>query len=186
MSVYKIFILLVFNRECMERNAMTSFPILSSFKCFSRYFQTRITTTKVLKFSNLHSLNLNNLQKRRYCSQRHMFFFCIQKTNASVLNIFVWPIMPVCHIYFEVNPIFWNAIIEIVLQEYTCVYIQYQNDQFFLPFSVNCSQVAMFQIMPALCPHGQGEGLVNQMWTGLDRGRGGPKNSQICADILYG
>ena len=54
----------------------------------------------------------------------------------------------------------------------------------FLPFSVNCS-VAMFQIMPALCPHGQGEGVVNQMWTGLDRGRG-PKNSQICADILYG
>ena len=38
------------------------------------------------------------------------------------------------------------------------MYIQYQNDQFFLPFSVNCSQVAMFQIMPALCPHGQGEG----------------------------
>ena len=26
--------------------------------------------------------------------------------------------------------------------------------------------------MPALCPHGQGEGVVNQMWTGLDRGRG--------------
>ena len=24
------------------------------------------------------------------------------------------------------------------------------------------------------------------MWTGLDRGRGGPENSQICADILYG
>ena len=37
---------------------------------------------------------------------------------------------------------------------------------------MNCSQVAMFQIMPAFCPHGQGEG--------------GPKNSQICADILYG
>ena len=33
-----------------------------------------------------------------------------------------------------------------------------QNDQFFLPFCVNCSQVAMFQIMAALCPHGQGEG----------------------------
>ena len=28
----------------------------------------------------------------------------------------------------------------------------------FLPFSVNCSQVAMFQIMLALSPHGQGEG----------------------------
>ena len=37
---------------------------------------------------------------------------------------------------------------------------------------MDCSQVAMFQIMPALCPHGQGEGVVNQMWTGLDRGRG--------------
>ena len=86
MSVYKIFILLVFNRECMERNVMTSFRILSSFECFLRYFQTE-----------------------------------------------------------------WSV---------------------FLPFSVNCSQVAMFQIMPALCPHGQGEGVVNQMWTGLDRGRG--------------
>ena len=29
--------------------------------------------------------------------------------------------------------------------------------RFFLPFSVNCPQVAMFQIMPTLCPHGQGE-----------------------------
>ena len=27
---------------------------------------------------------------------------------------------------------------------------------------------------------------VNQMGTDLDRGRGGPENSQICADILYG
>ena len=69
---------------------MTSFRILSSFECFLRYFQTRITTTKFLKFSNLHSLNLNNLQRsRRYCSQRHMFFFYIQKTNTSVLNIFI-------------------------------------------------------------------------------------------------
>ena len=25
----------------------------------------------------------------------------------------------------------------------------------FSPFSVNCSQVAMFQLMPALCQHGQ-------------------------------
>ena len=38
------------------------------------------------------------------------------------------------------------------------MYIQYQNDQFFLPFSVICSQVAMFQIMPALRPQGQEEG----------------------------
>ena len=46
MPVYKTFILLVFNRECMERNVMTLFRILSSFDCFLRYFQTRITTTK--------------------------------------------------------------------------------------------------------------------------------------------
>ena len=41
--------------------------------------------------------------------------------------------------------------------------------------------------MSALCPHGQeeGDGVVNQMWTGLDRG-GGPKNPQISASILYG
>ena len=90
MFVYKIFILLVFNRECMKRNVMTSFRILSSFECFLRYFQTRIATTKFLKFSNLHSLNLDNLQRsRRYCSQRHIFFFCIQKISASVLNIFI-------------------------------------------------------------------------------------------------
>ena len=59
------------------------------------------------------------------------------------------------------------------------MYIQYQNYQFFLPFSVNCSQVAMSQIMPAWCPHGQGEegagGVVKQMWTGPGKGRGVPK-----------
>ena len=66
------FCLYSFNRECMERNVMTSFRILSSFGYFLCYFK--------------------------------------------------------------------------------------QNDQFFLPFSVNCSQVAMFQIMPALCLHRQGEG----------------------------
>ena len=38
MSVYKIFIL-VFNRECMERNVMTSFRILSLFECFLRCFK---------------------------------------------------------------------------------------------------------------------------------------------------
>ena len=58
---------------------------------------------------------------------------------------------------------------------------------FFLPFSVNCSQVAMFQIMPALCLHGQGEGRGGQTNV-LRPGQGerGPKNCQICADILYG
>ena len=46
MSVYNIFILLVFNRECMEHNVMISFRILSSFECFLCYFQTRKTTAK--------------------------------------------------------------------------------------------------------------------------------------------
>ena len=93
MSVYIKF---SFNRECMERNVITSFWILSSFDCFLRYFQTE-----------------------------------------------------------------WSV---------------------FLPFSVNCSQVAMFQIMPALCPHGQREGGAGQ--PNVDRpgkGKGVPKNSQICA-----
>ena len=62
-------------------------------------------------------------------------------------------------------------------------------DQVFLPFSVNCSQVAMFQIMPALCLHGQGAagggGLVNQMWTGLDRGRGSQKFPNLCGHPLW-
>ena len=40
MSVYNIFILLIFNRECMECNVVISFRILSSFKCFLCYFQT--------------------------------------------------------------------------------------------------------------------------------------------------
>ena len=70
------------------------------------------------------------------------------------------------------------------------MYIQYQNYQFFLPFSVNCSQVALSQIMPAWCPHGQGEeeggggGQTNGDRPG--QGEGGPKNSQICANIFYG
>ena len=39
---------------------------------------------------------------------------------------------------------------------------------------------------------GGGRGVVNEMWTGLDRAGGGggggrsSKNFQICADILYG
>ena len=61
------------------------------------------------------------------------------------------------------------------------MYIQYRNDQFFLPFSVNCSEVALFQIVPVLYPHGQGG------WsTKCGQGEGGLKNSKLCADILYG
>ena len=37
-----------------------------------------------------------------------------------------------------------------------------------------------------LSPRTGGEGVVNQVWTGLDRGSGAPKKSQTFADIVYG
>ena len=56
---------------------------------------------------------------------------------------------------------------------------------------MNCSQVAMFQIMPALCPHGQDEekeggGGVQPNEDKPGQGKGGPKNVQIYTNILYG
>ena len=61
-------------------------------------------------------------------------------------------------------------------------------DQVFLSFSVNCSQVAMFQIMPALCQHGYGggSGQPNVDRSGQREGMEVPINSQICANIFYG
>ena len=55
------------------------------------------------------------------------------------------------------NPSVGKLLLSKLPNRKTRVYIQYQNDQFFLHFSVNCSQVAMFQIMPALCLHELGE-----------------------------
>ena len=79
-----------------------------------------------------------------------------------------------------------------ILSSFKCFYVIFkQNDQFFLPFSANLSQVAIFQMMPALCPHGQGDGGGGVREDGqpnVDRpgqGEGGPKNSQISADIFY-
>ena len=69
-----------------------------------------------------------------------------------------------------------------------CVYIQYQNDQLFLSFSVNCSQVAMFQIMSALCPHGQGEGgggQPNVDRLGQGKRRGSQKFPNMCGHPLW-
>ena len=37
-----------------------------------------------------------------------------------------------------------------------------------------------------VCPHGQGEGFGQPNVDRPGEGEGGPKNSQICADILYG
>ena len=102
----KFCILLVFNRECMERNVMISFRILSSLECFLRYFQT-----EWLVFFTL---------------QCELFTTCNVSNNASLVS--------------------------------------------------------------ARTGGGseRGGGVVNQIWTDMDRGGGGPKNSQICSEILYG
>ena len=59
MSVYKIFILLVF-RECMERNVMTWLRILSSFECCLRYFQTKWLVFFTLQRELFTSCNVSN------------------------------------------------------------------------------------------------------------------------------
>ena len=53
----------------------------------------------------------------------------------------------------------------------------------FLPFSVNCSQAAMFQIVPALCPHGQGEGGGGDGRPNVDRPGQGQGVSQKFPDL---
>ena len=60
MSVYKISILLVFNRECMERNVMTLFRILFSYECFLRYFQTEWSVFLTLLCELFTSYNVLN------------------------------------------------------------------------------------------------------------------------------
>ena len=58
MSVDKILILLVYNRECMERNVMTSFRILSSFECF--YVSNKMISFFTLKYELFTSCNVSN------------------------------------------------------------------------------------------------------------------------------
>ena len=86
MSVYKISILLVFSRECMERSLMTSFRILSSFECFYVIFK--------------------------------------------------------------------------------------QNDQFFYPLVRILHKLQCFKSCQSCARTDRGRGVINQAWTGLDRGRG--------------
>ena len=65
MSVYKIFNLLVFNRECMGRNVMTSFRLLSSFECFY------VISKKTISFFTL---------------QCELFTSCKVSNNASLVS----------------------------------------------------------------------------------------------------
>ena len=60
MSVYKIFILLVFKRECMKRNVMTSFRILSLLEYFLRKFQTEWSGFFTLQCELFISCNVSN------------------------------------------------------------------------------------------------------------------------------
>ena len=58
--------------------------------------------------------------------------------------------------------------------------------RFFLPFSVNCSQVGMFQILPALCPHGQGERGWSTKYGQAWKGEGGSqKFPNLCGHPLW-
>ena len=106
MPVYKIFILLVFNRECIERNVTPSFGML-----------------------------LSKLSNRNTC----------------------------------VHPVSEGSV--------------------FLPFSVNCSQVAMFRIMSALCLTDMGrEGgqpNVDRPGQGKEGGIGSQKSPNLCDHPLW-
>ena len=93
--------------------------------------------------------------------------------------IFVWPIMPVCHIYFVVNPIFWNAIIEFVhpVSEWSGV------------FTLQCKLFTSCNVsnntsLVSARTGGQGGRQPNVDRPGQEVG--GSKKSHICADILYG
>ena len=93
-----------------------------------------------------------------------------------------------------------DTISNIVFIRMFCTLFSNRMIRFFSLFSVNCSQVAMFQIINNASlvsartggerrqrRGGGGVGVANQMWPGLDRWRGwGSKNFQICADIFYG
>ena len=54
------FCLYSFNRECMERNVMTSFRILSSFECFLCYFQIEWSGFFTLQCELFTSCNVSN------------------------------------------------------------------------------------------------------------------------------
>ena len=104
--LYKIFILLLFNKECMERNEMTSFRILSWFECFLRFFQTRITT-----------INFDWQKTRTYFSNNNIVLFVFllfYVTGAGKWNIFFFQRMILEHLHF-------------CLANHACVSHHYQN-----------------------------------------------------------
>ena len=103
----------------------------------------------------------------KFTQINEIFSFSMQRFWNTC--IFVWPIMPVCHIYFVVNPIFWNAIFGIRFFTLQCESFTSCN------ISNNASLVSAWT--------GGGE-VANQMWTNLDRGRGSQKVPNLCGHPL--
>ena len=196
MSVYKIFVPLLFNRECMKRNVMTSFRILASFACFLRYFQTRITTTKFdWQKTGTHISQITTL----FC-----LFFCYFVTGVEKWNLFFFQIMILEHLHFcfanhgcvshllrgqphLLECYYRNSLIG----THVCVHPVSEWSDFFYPSVWILHKLQCFkQCQPCLrTDRGWGGGGRGDGQPNVDRpgqGDGGPKYSQICADILYG
>ena len=131
----------------------------------------------------------------------YMLFCLFYVTGVEKWNLLVFQIMILEHLHFcLVNHACMSHLLcgqPHLLECYyqnclirTCMCVHPVSEwSVFLPFNVNCSQVAMFQIMAALCVHREGEGRGGGWSPNVDRlgqGEEGPKNSQVCADILYG
>ena len=166
--------------------------------------------TIFLKFSNLHSLNLNNLQRsQRCCSKRQMFFFCIQETNAFVLNIFlccfVCFFVILCHRDWKIKSFLFpdndfGTLTFAFRQSCLCVTLNSRSIPSFGMllsklsnrnthlctssirmisfFNLQCELFTSCNVLNnaslVFAQTGRGR-LVNQMWTGLDKGREVPK-----------
>ena len=137
---------------------------------FLRYFQTRTTATKCLCHRGWKI-------KSFLFPDNGFGTFAFQLASNACVSHLLRGQLNLLECYY------WNCLIG----THMCIH-PVSEWSVFLPFSVNCSQAAMIQIMPALCLHRQGEGVGGGQ-PNVDRpveGGGGPKNSQICVDTLYG
>ena len=155
MSVYKIFILLVFNREFMERSVMTSFRTLSSFECFLRYFQTRIITTKFLCYRGW-IMKPFVFPGNDFGTVAFLFgqsFLCVTFTSWPTLSFG----MLLSQLFNRNTHVCTSSIRMISFSTLQCELFTSCN------VSNNAGHVSTRK---------WGGRVVNQMWTGLDRDRG--------------
>ena len=112
---------------------------MSSFKCFLRYFQTRITTTK---------------------------FKHITLTLIQILFFTLWS-----------TPSFGMLLSKLSNRNTQVCTSSIRMISFFYP--------SVWIVHKLQCWEAGGEGgVVNQMWTDLDRGRGGPSNSKLQTSFM--